>query len=153
MAWYRQVKSPAKSTGGLHSCSSGSGFSAQCHHHPLSAGARRITGDWAFFSQVSYCPGLSWEETWCIDAGNAPGDQHKRRQASPPAGLGDPISGLSPGSGSAKPWPVDDQPREPASSPGALVNRYWKHFFSIRGLIDPEDDVRDTNPATNPELL
>ena len=28
----------------------------------------------------------------------------------------------------------------------ALVNRYWKHFFK-RGLIEPEDDIRDTNPA------
>ena len=34
----------------------------------------------------------------------------------------------------------------------ALVNRYWKHFFK-RGLVEPEDDIRDTNPATNPELL
>jgi hypothetical protein len=34
----------------------------------------------------------------------------------------------------------------------ALVNRYWKHFFK-RGLIEPEDDVRDSNPPTNPELL
>jgi hypothetical protein len=34
----------------------------------------------------------------------------------------------------------------------ALVNRYWKHFFS-RGLVDPEDDMRATNPPSNPELL
>jgi hypothetical protein len=34
----------------------------------------------------------------------------------------------------------------------AVVNRYWKHFFG-RGLVDPEDDLRDTNPPTNPELL
>ena len=34
----------------------------------------------------------------------------------------------------------------------ALVNRYWKHFFK-RGLIEPEDDIRDTNPPTNPDLL
>ena len=34
----------------------------------------------------------------------------------------------------------------------ALVNRYWKHFFN-RGLVDPEDDMRETNPPTNPELL
>jgi hypothetical protein len=33
-----------------------------------------------------------------------------------------------------------------------LVNRYWKHFFS-RGLVEPEDDMRETNPAVNPELL
>jgi len=33
-----------------------------------------------------------------------------------------------------------------------LVNRYWKHFFS-RGLVEPEDDIRPTNPATHPALL
>ena len=32
------------------------------------------------------------------------------------------------------------------------MNRYWKHFFQ-RGLIEPEDDIRDTNPPSNPELL
>ncbi len=34
----------------------------------------------------------------------------------------------------------------------SLVNRYWKHFFS-RGIVEPEDDMRETNPPTNPELL
>jgi hypothetical protein len=36
--------------------------------------------------------------------------------------------------------------------PRVLVNRYWKHFFS-RGLVEPEDDIRPTNPATHPDLL
>ena len=26
-----------------------------------------------------------------------------------------------------------------------LVNRYWKHFMG-RGLVEPEDDMRGTNP-------
>jgi len=34
----------------------------------------------------------------------------------------------------------------------ALVNRLWGHFFG-RGLVDPVDDLRETNPASNPELL
>jgi hypothetical protein len=34
----------------------------------------------------------------------------------------------------------------------ALVNRYWAHFFS-RGIVDPLDDMRVTNPPANPELL
>jgi hypothetical protein len=34
----------------------------------------------------------------------------------------------------------------------AIVNRYWKHFFG-RGLVEPEDDMRATNPASNPDLL
>jgi hypothetical protein len=34
----------------------------------------------------------------------------------------------------------------------SVVNRYWAHFFS-RGLVDPLDDMRVTNPPSNPELL
>lgn len=33
-----------------------------------------------------------------------------------------------------------------------LVNRMWAHFLG-RGLVEPIDDVRSTNPPTNPELL
>jgi hypothetical protein len=33
-----------------------------------------------------------------------------------------------------------------------LANRVWAHFLG-RGLVEPIDDVRDTNPPTNPELL
>ena len=33
-----------------------------------------------------------------------------------------------------------------------LANRAWAHFTG-RGLIEPIDDVRSTNPPTNPELL
>ena len=58
--------------------------------------------------------------------------------------------------------PADDDPRlrlvdwmSDTKNPffaKAVVNRYWKHFFG-RGLIEPEDDIRDTNPPTNPKLL
>ena len=34
----------------------------------------------------------------------------------------------------------------------ALVNRYWAHFFG-RGIVEPPDDMRLTNPPSNPELL
>jgi hypothetical protein len=34
----------------------------------------------------------------------------------------------------------------------AIVNRYWAHFFG-RGIVDPIDDMRVTNPPSNPELL
>ena len=33
-----------------------------------------------------------------------------------------------------------------------VANRYWKHFLG-RGLVEPEDDMRVTNPPTNSELL
>ncbi|MFN0106113.1 MAG: DUF1549 domain-containing protein [Bryobacteraceae bacterium] len=34
----------------------------------------------------------------------------------------------------------------------ASVNRIWGYFFG-RGIVDPVDDFRSTNPATHPELL
>jgi hypothetical protein len=34
----------------------------------------------------------------------------------------------------------------------AIVNRMWSYFFS-RGIIDPVDDIRSSNPPINPELL
>ena len=33
-----------------------------------------------------------------------------------------------------------------------IVNRVWHHFFGV-GIVDPVDDVRISNPASNPELL
>ena len=34
---------------------------------------------------------------------------------------------------------------------GAMVNRLWKQFFGT-GLVEPVDDLRASNPPTNPEL-
>jgi hypothetical protein len=34
----------------------------------------------------------------------------------------------------------------------ALVNRMWNYLLG-RGLVDPVDDMRETNPPSNPELL
>ncbi len=46
-------------------------------------------------------------------------------------------------------WMV--QPKNPFFA-RAVVNRYWAHFFG-RGIVDPLDDMRVTNPPSNPELL
>jgi len=44
-----------------------------------------------------------------------------------------------------------DWMRDPANPyfSKVLVNRYWKHFFG-RGLVEPEDDIRPTNPPAQP---
>ena len=34
----------------------------------------------------------------------------------------------------------------------AMANRLWGHFMG-RGLVEPVDDMRVTNPPSNPELL
>ncbi len=46
-------------------------------------------------------------------------------------------------------WMVD--PQNPFFA-RAVANRYWAHFFG-RGIVDPLDDMRVTNPPSNPELL
>lgn len=58
--------------------------------------------------------------------------------------------------------PVDEDGREPLADwltsrdnpyfAKSLVNRLWRGAFG-RGLVEPADDMRDTNPATHPELL
>jgi len=34
---------------------------------------------------------------------------------------------------------------------GAMVNRLWKHFLGV-GLVEPVDDLRASNPPSNPDL-
>ena len=34
---------------------------------------------------------------------------------------------------------------------GAMVNRLWKHYLGV-GLVEPVDDLRTSNPPTNPAL-
>jgi hypothetical protein len=34
---------------------------------------------------------------------------------------------------------------------GAMVNRLWRHFMGV-GMVEPVDDLRSSNPPTNPEL-
>lgn len=38
-----------------------------------------------------------------------------------------------------------------AAFTGAMVNRLWRHFFGV-GLVEPVDDLRASNPPSNPEL-
>src|SRR5262249_7259121 len=46
-------------------------------------------------------------------------------------------------------WMVD--PKNPFFA-RAVANRYWAHFMN-RGIVDPLDDMRVTNPPSNPALL
>lgn len=127
---------------------------AQCHHHPYEKWSQQDYYSFgAFFSRVGRKSGSQpGEEAIFHRRGTAEAIDKKTKAPVKPAGLGAAPARLAP----------DDDPRQVLAdwmtSPDnrffarSLANRYWKHFFN-RGLVEPEDDLRDTNPPTNPELL
>lgn len=155
VAWYKRVKEPNQQIEDIAQLFLGVRMQcAQCHHHPFE---RWSQDDYyslvAFFSQVGRKPsGTRGEDLIFHNRGIATATNIKTNQALKPAALGDDIPEIAP----------DEDPRlrlaDWMGSPEnpffakSLVNRYWKHFLQ-RGLIEPEDDIRDSNPATNPELL
>lgn len=131
---------------------------ARCHPHPMENWTQAdYYGVGSFFSQVSVRP-----DTRFVGVQNA-----KLVQLNLQAGFaGNPRSG--------KPEPpkflggaapelaanVDRReayaawltaPENPLFARG-LVNRIWSYFFH-RGIIEPVDDIRSTNPPINPALL
>jgi len=155
VAWFRQVSSMQAQLEDSAQLFLGQRLQcAQCHHHPYERWSQQDYWSFgAFFAQVGRRPGSQpGEESIVHKRGVAQATNKKNGQAVRPAALGTGVGELT----------ADDDPRaalaEWMTSPRnpwfarALVNRYWKHFFG-RGLVEPEDDLRDTNPATHPELL
>ncbi|UUO08855.1 DUF1549 domain-containing protein [Blastopirellula sp. J2-11] len=155
VAWYKRVKEPKEQLEDVAQLFLGVRLQcAQCHHHPFE---RWSQDDYyslsAFFSQIGRKPSdTRGEDLIFHKRGIATATNVKTGVALKPAALGDDIGAI----------PADRDPRlrlaDWLAKPDnpffakALVNRYWKHFFK-RGLIEPEDDIRDTNPPSNPELL
>ena len=155
VAWYKRVKDPKAQLEDVAQLFLGVRMQcAQCHHHPFERWSQQdYYGLAAFFSQVGRKPtAIAGEDLIFHKRGAAQFVNPKTGEPEQPAGLGGPTLEIAP----------DDDPRlqladwmSDSSNPffaKVLVNRYWKHFFK-RGLVEPEDDLRDTNPATNPELL
>lgn len=155
VAWYREVKDANQQVEDTAQLFLGLRIQcARCHHHPFEKWSQDDYYSFAaFFSRVKQKGGHLAEEPRIYHAtGAAVAKNPKTGQNRQPAGLGaepvavsadqDPRQALAD-------WMAE--PDNPFFAP-ALVNRYWKHFFD-RGLVDPEDDMRVTNPASNPELL
>ena len=124
---------------------------AQCHHHPFDRWSQTdYYGMRAFFQQVSR-KGTSRGEV--ILAQGDPETKHPRS--------GDKIYAYALGTRMPEKSPDGDR-REvladwmiAADNPWFArnaANRIWAHFMG-RGLVEPIDDFRDTNPPSNPDLL
>ena len=155
VVWYRQVPDTNQRLEDAAQLFLGQRIQcARCHHHPFEKwGQDDYARMAAFFSRVAkkneaVLGGPRFVST--VGAARAP--HPKTGQSLSPAGL------------AAEPLEMaeTDDPRQHLVDwmvePGnpffakALVNRYWKHFMG-RGLVEPEDDLRLTNPPSNPELL
>ncbi len=136
---------------------------AQCHHHPFEEWSQdQFWGLAAFFGRLSR---TEWTSEGAIvvfedPAGRVPDYEetedtvkviHPRtgQEASPVFPDGTPLSeerSFDPRLALAE-W-ITDHPNFSRT----IVNRMWGHMFG-RGIVEPVDDFRSTNPPTHPELL
>ncbi len=127
---------------------------AKCHNHPF----ENITqadyfGLAAFFAQVRFKGtqfGLDDGIVHMARGGEVTNPRTKKPQ--PPAAFGTAFDALAPDDdrrAKFADWLTD------AKNPyfaRAVVNRVWYHLLG-RGIVDPVDDFRDTNPPSHPKLL
>jgi hypothetical protein len=125
---------------------------AQCHNHPFD---RWTMDDYygfaAFFSQIGRKQGQDPRETIVFNRGGGEVQHLVTKQAVPPKFLGGAVPDLAGRDRRAvvAEWLVS--PENPYFSKN-MVNIVWAHFFG-RGIVEPVDDVRVSNPPANQELL
>ncbi len=161
--WYKDIASADQFVDNLSQVFLGTRMQcAQCHHHPYEKWTQDdYWGLAAFYGRVGTktvpIPGVSNQNQqnqrrilFTKTTGNVVNLRTKQTspikpldgEAIKPDGDLDPRQNLVD-------WMVD------AKNPffaKAVANRYWAHFFG-RGIVDPLDDMRVTNPPSNPELL
>lgn len=130
---------------------------AQCHNHPYENWSQdQFWGMAAFFGRLFKAGPVVFDHPVNLDWSSKDVDGkiellHPRTKASVEPALLD---------GSALHVTADGNPRKELARwmtghpyfAEAAVNRIWGYFFG-RGIVDPVDDFRSTNPPTHPELL
>jgi hypothetical protein len=151
-AFYKAVKKPGEMASTLAQVFLGVRIAcAECHHHPFDKWSQEdYHGLRAFFSGVRLGRGAGGEE---VVAEGLPSAKHPRTGAMVWAhALGEKAPARLP-AGDHRPalaaWLTS--PANPYFARN-LANRAWAHLLG-RGLVEPVDDVRATNPPSNPELL
>ena len=155
---YNQVATPAEAMGEEVRVFMGRRLDcAQCHNHPYENWSQdQFWGMAAFFSRMFRMGQVVVDHPTNMDlgtrdVGGSMDLHHPRTKAVvKPAVLDNTPLGITPGGN-----PRHELARWMTSHPyfaEAAVNRVWGYFFA-RGIVDPVDDFRSTNPPTHPELL
>ena len=126
---------------------------AQCHNHPFD---RWTMDDYygfaAFFSQIGYKNAQDPRELTVFNAGSGEMRHPVGNRLVSPKYLGGSAPEIKPGADfrtTLAEWLT--RPDNPAFARN-IGNTVWAHFFG-RGIVEPVDDVRVSNPAGNDELL
>lgn len=125
---------------------------AQCHNHPFE---RWKMDDYysfaAFFQQVGRKRGEDPRETIVFNSGSGEVRHKANNRVMAPKFLGGPTPNVR---GKDRRQALADWITSPDNPwfTTCFTNRVWAHFFG-RGITDPVDDVRVSNPPSNPELL
>jgi hypothetical protein len=116
---------------------------AQCHNHPFESFTQDdYYGFTAFFARVTV------ENGTIALAPRGEATHPRRRRIVAPAFPGGPTA---PAAADRREPLAEWMVRQPDFA-RSIVNRLWAHFFGA-GIVEPADDLRVSNPPSNPELL
>ena len=126
---------------------------AQCHNHPFDRWTQDDYYSFAsFFTQVGRKRAADPRESIIYNRRSGETNHPIRKAPMPPKFLGGDAPEIRSGSDRREilaGWLAS--PDNPFFARN-LANLVWAHFFG-QGIIEPVDDVRVSNPASNPELL
>ncbi|MDY3562441.1 DUF1549 and DUF1553 domain-containing protein [Gemmata sp. JC673] len=161
--WYKEIDKAEQFVDDVSQVFLGQRLScANCHHHPYEKWSQDD-----YWSLAAFYARVGRKEARLPSAD--PNRQDNRVQTVYIRTIGNVTNKRTQKPAEAKPLdgdpmtiPVDEDPRQKLVdwmvSPKnpffakTVANRYWAHFFG-RGIVDPLDDMRITNPPSNPELL
>ncbi len=168
--YLRVLREPGKMTEDVSQTFLGVRFNCnKCHDHPFEKWTQDQYYEMgAYFAQVGFKKGQVGKEVIFAEAGGSfvvtseeivyhkyDGGEVKHLKTAAPVTPKVPV-------GDAKSVPVGADRRVPMvdwlvapENPffaKSMANRIWSYFLG-RGIIDPVDDIRASNPASNPELL
>ncbi|HQZ28007.1 MAG: DUF1549 domain-containing protein [Verrucomicrobiales bacterium] len=125
---------------------------AACHNHPFDRWTMNDYYSWAaFFAQIGRKEGVDPREQIVYNRGSGDVKHLVGGRVMAPKFLGGEVPDVA-GKDRREvlaTWMAS--PQNPYFSRN-IANMAWSHFFGV-GIIDPVDDVRISNPASNPELL
>ncbi|MDP3070581.1 MAG: DUF1549 and DUF1553 domain-containing protein [Opitutaceae bacterium] len=126
---------------------------AQCHNHPFDRWTMNdYYGFAAFFGQIGRKPGEDPRETIITNSASGGVKHPVGGKDMAPKFLGGPKPEIAKGTDRRQvlaDWLV--APENPWFARN-LANLVWAHFFG-KGIVDPIDDIRVSNPPSNPALL